>query len=578
MKKIILIGFIILLINSVTGTEYYINNSGGDKNLTDGIFNNAIWDRACQYDRLNIYQTSGLVSYWSMDCYDYDNIVEDVSNVSLNDGINYGSTFNQTGGINGTGGFSFDGVDDYIDFEKDVSLNLRYVVTWSIWIKRNEINESQTIMTKNNQGWVKRLTFNLNDTLGWIIKFDGLEDTYNSNTSIDDFNWHYISGTYNQTHVIFYVDGVEAGKHYVGNYTLKSASGDELYLGSNSYAEEFNGSIDELIIYNISLSQTQIYNNYNSWNKNKSTQFKNIGNVTYNNIIIEGNLRNITLNKIINRTVKIYLDGVLKCNLEDSDNFCEIFEYYENVSATFELYHNNNTPAFDQIIFKTLFGCCCCYNCSDCTEKANKDFCIVLNLRSNIYNETQDNCVFINNLSNKKLECNNHIITGVNGLQNGVYLNNSINVSVVNCDISNFQNGIKIEGSNINEIKNNTVCNNWEWDIIGWDAQYYGVNNTATNIYNFEDIGYNDLTTYQCILIDVCIRDITLIAVYIILMFIFIFGGLLIDKQLFYLLFGFCLFMMIFSICNICYFDFLAWVCLIVAIYFLYKTIITKNY
>lgn len=221
---------------------------------------------------------------------------------------------------------------------------------------------------------------------------------------------------------------------------------------------------------------------------------------------------------------------------------------------------------------------CDCLNCSDCQEIINNENCSIINLKNNIYNYSEDNCILINNLQNKTFDCNSNIITGNNGLQNGVYINNnSYNISITNCVISNFQNGIKIQSSIINDIENNILCNNWEWDIIDWDKISYGRNNTASKIYNFVDIGFIDSTTYQCITSAICISSPSLIAIYIGFMFLLIVLGLLINKQLFYILFGFSLFMFTAKISMICDFGFLWFICLFVSIYFFYKCLNSEN-
>lgn len=299
---------------------------------------------------------------------------------------------------------------------------------------------------------------------------------------------------------------------------------------------------------------------------------------------VEANNNTFINGEIVNCSVGIEIkdkDGINMTNNTFCDNIIDI-----NVSNSFNLTGNNNTCNTannwnDSGDIGCSFSCitlCDCFNCTECQDAINNEDCTFINLLSNIYDYPDNDCIIFNNIENKELDCNFNTITGDNDLQNGIYIsNNSNNISIYNCVISNFQNGIKIQDSIISNIENNILCDNWEWDIIDWDKTSYGVNNTATNIYNFVDIGYIDSTTNQCITPSICIDNTGLIAIYIAVMFIFVFAGLIIDKQLFYILFGFCLFMLSFQIRDICEFDFLWFLCFFVSLYFLFKCLIKDN-
>lgn len=126
--------------------------------------------------------------------------------------------------------------------------------------------------------------------------------------------------------------------------------------------------------------------------------------------------------------------------------------------------------------------CIKCLSCLDCNEKLiNHNYVCLIN---NILNES-GNCIIFESLSNKIFNCDNYFINSTIDLGSGVLINNSYDISIFNCVISNFQNGIKIQNSTINDVENNILCDNWEWDIIDWNDISYGKNNTATDIYNF---------------------------------------------------------------------------------------------
>ena len=195
----------------------------------------------------------------------------------------------------------------------------------------------------------------------------------------------------------------------------------------------------------------------------------------------------------------------------------------------------------------------------------------MVKLINNLTNGTKT-CIIINNESNKLFDCQKNLLNGTNKIQDGILINNSQNISIWNCIISNFQNGIIRKISTTNEIKNNVCCDNWDKDIISWDSLRYGNNNSAIGVYNFQDIGYNNQTTYQCIGYSPCIQlsNVTLI-VYISIVFILIFAGYLIRIKYISIIFAFGLFFMSSLFINVCDFSFFWYVCIVFT--FLYATV-----
>lgn len=105
--------------------------------------------------------------------------------------------------------------------------------------------------------------------------------------SVDPFEtgkWYYVCGVYNGTNASIYVNGSLQTSQKLGgiiNYPIGSSL--ELRIGANNAAnEEWNGTIDEVRIYNETLTDAQIYELYrstNNWYNVTNNTYKNGGNI-----------------------------------------------------------------------------------------------------------------------------------------------------------------------------------------------------------------------------------------------------------------------------------------------------------
>jgi hypothetical protein len=105
-----------------------------------------------------------------------------------------------------------------------------------------------------------------NGTLG--VYFDGSSANSllnTSSTNLNDGNWHHIVAQNNGTTTQLYVDGTLDGSQAENLYTLSSARSDaKIYIGiSLALTAQLDGYIDNLRMYDDTLSQSQITNLYN---------------------------------------------------------------------------------------------------------------------------------------------------------------------------------------------------------------------------------------------------------------------------------------------------------------------------
>jgi hypothetical protein len=124
---------------------------------------------------------------------------------------------------------------------------------------------------------------------------------------ITDTKWHHVMGVYNGTNVLVYVDGIMGGT--VGTLTGNTASSAmSMFVGSESGSLYFwNGTIDDVMIFNRSLSAAEISNIYN----NQSANYNGYNGIPYytdyQNLTTTGVLKVFTISTEANFVFPDYL-------------------------------------------------------------------------------------------------------------------------------------------------------------------------------------------------------------------------------------------------------------------------------
>lgn len=165
---------------------------------------------------------------------------------------------------NEKGALNFDGSNNYFSTSYVKDINNR--ITIGAWIKPDS---SGTYDISNQEQWdggpwtgwrfrqtSSAITFKLGDGTSNSYSFSA------GNLIINE--WNYVVGVWNGTHIIIYINGIEAGnspksfiyqgntgRHYIGKYP-----------GSAYY---YDGSIDDVRIYNRALSAEEIKSLYDSY-------------------------------------------------------------------------------------------------------------------------------------------------------------------------------------------------------------------------------------------------------------------------------------------------------------------------
>lgn len=208
----------------------------------------------------------GLVGYWKFESVNLTNYTQDSSG-NENDGklINFGT--NPPTIVVGKIGqaVQFDGVDDYVNISNSSSLNFSAGFAIEAWVKTSQAGV-QRLITKgnlNNFQWEVALgPSGLYSTqyTGCI----GVGNELSSTKNIADGAWHYIVVVVTPNSAMtHYIDGiVNATSSSTGNTCSKN--GAPLLVGKrgNETTNYFNGTIDEIKIWNRSLTAMEVWENY----------------------------------------------------------------------------------------------------------------------------------------------------------------------------------------------------------------------------------------------------------------------------------------------------------------------------
>jgi hypothetical protein len=160
----------------------------------------------------------------------------------------------------------FDGVDDYVDCGNDTSLNITDAITISVWVAPSSSIASEAgVVAKQNSGTGEAygLMYRLGN-LGLRARIGGVWNTTYFAENPTPNIWTHLVATYDGSKVQLYKNGIPdnstsiTGSIGISDYSF--AIGRQ-WLSSNSH---FNGSIDDVSIYNRALAANDVLDLYNS--------------------------------------------------------------------------------------------------------------------------------------------------------------------------------------------------------------------------------------------------------------------------------------------------------------------------
>jgi len=166
---------------------------------------------------------------------------------------------------------NFDGTDDYVSLGNNFGFDNTDIFTIEAWVKLNTGADFQQIISKLDAdftGWGLQIRPSSGLLNGYLFStFSINQRAVRGSTSITDGLWHHVAMVYDANDIILYVDGaldpisvtnnsegpletlINSSNTHIGNY---DGSGD------GEGGEYFNGYIDEVRIWNVVRTETEI--------------------------------------------------------------------------------------------------------------------------------------------------------------------------------------------------------------------------------------------------------------------------------------------------------------------------------
>lgn len=195
--------------------------------------------------------STGLVGYWALD--DTNTTAVD-SSTNANDGSmqnGLDGASNSVAGQNGTA-ITFDGSDDFITVADDAALEPAAPLTVAFWIKTNTSTASVLVEKDDDSGYSAQILAD------GTVKLNVSSNTtfISSTAAVNDDEWH---------HVVFVYNGLNSGAVYIdgvadtnqSNPGTLSYGADALTIGGRDATMNFAGTLDDIRLYNVALSDTE---------------------------------------------------------------------------------------------------------------------------------------------------------------------------------------------------------------------------------------------------------------------------------------------------------------------------------
>jgi len=193
------------------------------------------------------------------------------NNGTLFNGSDSCSAFNCPSWVSGiySNAIQLDGINDYVNVSDSSNINLTSnILTLAAWVRLNGTVGTDTtgkiisktagsgneqfelLYTTDSHGTANRFRFDLRTSSGLVI-------LYTNETFASGNVWYHVAGVYNSTHMRIFVNGREKNTTaQTGSITGRVA---DVSIGrTTGGGQNFNGTIDEVRIYNETLTATQI--------------------------------------------------------------------------------------------------------------------------------------------------------------------------------------------------------------------------------------------------------------------------------------------------------------------------------
>lgn len=190
----------------------------------------------------------------------YDYSASGRNGTGINTTINLASSYIGDGSVN----FSDSSVVHYINASTPV-IPLTNQITVMAWVRPQSFGAARQVVSR----WVSstnrtELTLGTGNQVFFTVANGTTSKDGVSTATITTPGWHFIAGTYDGQNLMVYVDGVRSGANVSQNGNIPNSG--ELFIGARSNKLlPMNGSIDDVIIYNRTLTDQEIKDIYNGY-------------------------------------------------------------------------------------------------------------------------------------------------------------------------------------------------------------------------------------------------------------------------------------------------------------------------
>ena len=219
-------------------------------------------------------QPPGLVGYWNLDQSSGTTAYD--SSGYHNNGTVYGASWT-SGKVDGA--LSFNGLNNYVDCGNNETLDPTQGATIEAWVRLSQLpSTAGHIMSIAGRSGVATDLDMQTETDNRFKFFIGPGVVVVSNTIAETNKWYHIAGTYqanNNTKI--YVNGVLEKTTPIG--VTRGTNPNKFWIGESGYwsGRFFNGTIDEVKIYNRALSAEEIAAEYISASISPSSDVMDVG-------------------------------------------------------------------------------------------------------------------------------------------------------------------------------------------------------------------------------------------------------------------------------------------------------------
>ena len=234
--------------NLDNGTTYYykvaaVNSSGTGTLSSEKIYITNLWD--------------GMVAHYSFN--------GNANNVKANyNGTVSGATMSTGRGNDNNTAYSFDGVDDYIDFGSGIlSGNGSFTIVVSI---NSTTTSSRILQQRDAQGFNGQYMLDIldNGSIKFNTYYNGFKWNVTSSSALNDGSWHHLAFVQKDNGGQMYLNGIlEQTDNTGGKVNLTSSL--KTYIGGDlrNYNSYYSGKVDDLRIYSRALSVSEIQTLHN---------------------------------------------------------------------------------------------------------------------------------------------------------------------------------------------------------------------------------------------------------------------------------------------------------------------------